>query len=695
MSIKKYISLIIFLILSVTAPVMAQQNLIEKGNRFYDAKKYSIALKFYQRSLKANANMDTQVKLAKCYQLTHQYNKAANLYALIVQNSKALPLHFLEYAQLLKQIRQYKKAKEWLLKYTKLNPANNQIENLINSIDLINELKDDSLYLVKPISINSTQSDFASAFFQNGIAFVSGRENKTSGKINNEIGDYYLDLYYTELKKGKYSSPTPFSSIFNTKYNEGPACFSKNGKFIYFTRNKKGINLEGRSELNIFTARFNGGYWDKPELFQFSGYSYSMGHPSLSPDGQSLYFISNMEGGFGGTDIYVCVKQGFSWSRPVNLGPKINSSGNEMFPFIGDNGFLYFASDGHVGLGGLDIFKSQFDQRHWTYPINLGPPFNSSSDDFAYFVNQNKDFGYFSSNRPGGKGSDDIYNFILNPQRVIPLTGRIRETRDKSPISQVEVTLMSKMSMEKITKTDKQGNFIFNIVPNKNYSLVIRKPGHKTKRILYFANQYNKKRNPQVNIMMDSSTWVKFSGTVIDEYSDHPLKDVTMQLRNNIYHINHLAYTNKDGNYMLDLDPHKSYDIIIRKKGYFTKYIERFRYNQQGPTIKLQPISRNQYTELTKATFGPSKWELNKKTKKILDPIALLLQNNPNIIITLGAYVHEDNGRKENQKITQRRAEEAANYIISQGIAPNRIEIKFHGYSPNRALLTIKVTELF
>ncbi|MFA8433691.1 MAG: carboxypeptidase regulatory-like domain-containing protein [Marinifilaceae bacterium] len=698
---KLIIILIFFLQLGMVQPATGQKAVLLKANRYFSHQEYSLAAKHFETYLKNKTyittyTFKTMLSLSQCYKMTNEDEKALNLYQKIVEAPQAKPEHYLVYAQLLKHTQKYQEAKKWFTKYKTLTPADTRIDALIHSCDLINELETDSLYIIHPLNINTPQSDFASAFYKEGIVFLSGRPNNTSSSIDRRTGEHYLDLYYSKKQKRNHSTPVAFSKIFNTKYHEGPACFSQNQRFIYFTRNKQGVNLEGKSELNIYTARFNGKHWDKPELFQFAGYYYSMGHPSLSPDGQYLYFISNMEGGYGGTDIYVCQKQGFGWSRPVNLGPQINTMGNEMFPYMAEDNYLYFASNGHVGLGGLDIFKSLFHQNQWSVPTNIGPPFNSSGDDFGFFINTNKDHGYFSSNRPGGKGGDDIYEFEINPERAIHLQGRISNAKTKTALDKVEITLIDKLSKEGSTHTDSLGNFHFLIAPNKDYSLIIRKPGFKTKRILYFAKQHKHRKKPRINIRMETTPWKKLSGKIIDSYTNRNLKNATVQVISKPFNINQLVKTDPNGYFELAIDPEKSYRLLIQCKGYFTKVVSDYKHEDgKFEKVKLQRIAKNRYMELEGHHFKKGTYKLSGETQEELQNLAYLLINNPHITIELGAYTYMDKGRKENEKLCTKRAQEAANFIINKGIAPNRITLKSLGYNKDHAQLVAKVTEAF
>jgi outer membrane protein OmpA-like peptidoglycan-associated protein len=682
---------IVFVLTSATSSV-AQSQLTQKGDRLYNNKEFAAAIYYYQKHLENSDDITIKRKLATCFLNTQKDIEANYLLENIVANPGANAQDYLQYANLLKRLRNYPKAKIFFQKYADLKPDDKNISNLILSCNLINELQDNQLYQIKSLSINSPQSDFVSAFYKDGLVFVSGRKNKTSREVDGRSGEYFLDLYFSKKSGDDFLQPEPFSEHFNTKYHEGPACFSANEKFIFFTRNKGTLNLQGKSELNLYSARHNDSEWDKAELFQFSGQNYSMGHPSISPDGRLLYFISNRDGGYGGTDIYVCQKLGFSWSKPINCGPAINTEGNEMFPFIAEDGYLYFASDGHIGFGGLDIFKSIFEQNEWTYPVNLGPPFNSSKDDFAYIIKGNKSIGYFSSNR---NGSDDMFEFQENPEKIQQLSGRLLARESKSPLKNVEITLMNHLSKEKTTQSDKDGFFSFDIFKGENYSLIVSKVGYKSKRILYFPKADDIKPK-QLNIALDTTPWVQLKGNIIDQYSARSIKECSIQIINKTYKSNLFCLSDEYGDFTQEIDPSTQYNIIIQKEGYFTKVIPNFHYKtNQFEQIELQKLSTNQSMELYAVEYASGSWELTEKTIAELDNLAGLLKVNPHISIEINGYTNLDKGKKENNILCEKRAKIASEYIISKGITPNRVQFKSVGFNSGRSALVVKLTEAF
>ena len=675
--------------ISSLSVVFAQNKNLEKGQRFFAKKEYRIAIPYLEKYTQKSNNKLAQRKLLTCYQQTKQDKLALKLAKRIANNSTAEGVDFLNYANLLKKSHQYDDAKKWYIKYSKLNPTDKIVRQHIQTFKLINELTNDSLYLANPININTKQTDYASSLYKDGLILVSGRPNKHSKQISRDSKEHYFNIYYTKKTGSKYSIPQLFSTEISTKYHEGSASFSANEQFIYFSRNTGIVDLNGQAQLNIYMSRFNKGKWDKSELFQHAGNKYSTGHPSISKNGKLLFFISNMPGGYGGTDIYYCRKQGFSWGPPINLGPVINTSSNEMFPYISDDQFLYFASSGHIGLGGLDIFKSKFEQNNWMYPINIGYPFNSDKDDFGYIFDQKSNTGFFSSNR---NNNDDIFEFKTNTNKLDSLEGKIYKIRSNKPLDRVAVYLMDKKLVLAKTHTDSLGNFKFEIFKDKKYSLFIQKEDFKSKRVLYFPQSLSKKRN--IKIRLEESPWANIKAFVKNQFSAKPIKGANIELVNRTYNLSNHYKTDANGNFAINVDKGNYYDIIVSKPGYFTTELNNYMHDEIQ-SIDLIKTKGNQTIELFTSTFPDQSWLLSEITKGELNNVIEILKYNPDILIEIRASTKVDNGSKKNRALCLKRGTEAMKYLISQKIPSNRIKIKAIGFNTRSSSIVVKLVESF
>ncbi len=412
---KKIIGCVLFLFLGYGTTV-AQHN--TSGDRMYENMAYKDVIKFYES--KDQLSLEEMEQIANGYRLNHDTENSALWFSEVVKE-ETNPINFLYYAQALQSNGATKKAKEYFLKYNELIGLENSDQRgvyLADAIDRMNDWKnDEDIILENEKAINSENLDFSPTFYKDGIVFVSSRK-LTDSKKYKWTDEYFMNLYYAVLnKEGALENVQSFSELINSEYHEGPVAFNKSFDRIFFTRNdylngKLKKNKKGVVKLGIFTAIRDGEHWTAPKSLSFNTAEYEECHPSITADGKSLYFASDREGGQGGMDIYVVEFEAGKWSEPTNLGPTINTQGNDVFPFIHDDGTLYFASDGWGGLGGLDIFHSEKDGlNNWIPVTNMGHPYNSRKDDFGFVLNVLGTEGYLNSSRDGGKGRDDIYSF--------------------------------------------------------------------------------------------------------------------------------------------------------------------------------------------------------------------------------------------------------------------------------------------
>jgi len=446
-----------FLFFFLIETISAQNN--AKVGQMYENLAYKEVIKIYEN--KEELSLEDMERLANGYRLNHDTENAALWYGQVVKQSNS-PINYLYFAQALQSSGDYEKAKKYFLKYNELvgNNAHDQRgKNLAEAIDRMNNWEnEEDVILKEERALNSENLDFSPTFYKDGIVFVSSRKSSDRGKYK-WTDEPFMNLYYAqENEEGELSSISSFSKLINSKFHEGPVAFSKSFDRIFFTRNdhlngKVNTNKKGVMKLGIFTALKDGDNWTAPRSIDFNTPEYEECHPSLSSDGNYLYFASDREGGQGGMDIYVSEFQAGKWSTPVNLGPTINTPGNDVFPFIHDDGTLYFASDGWGGLGGLDIFYSEKDANEdWTKVSNMGTPYNSRKDDFGIILNVLGTEGYLNSSRSGGKGKDDIYSFKRNV--ILPKkTKSDRNYTGKNDI--VDSNSGSKIVQEKIVREAK------------------------------------------------------------------------------------------------------------------------------------------------------------------------------------------------------------------------------------------------
>ncbi len=372
--------------------------------------------------------------LAECYRRQNNMAKARDWYEEVIDKGSNDSMNWYYLACCQRYCGAYASAKIAFLKYDSLAPAGGKgkINAAFCDSALAWQKRKPGFAIRNAEELNTPQSDFAAVFAGGTIFFASDRTSSKGEQVYGWTGNAYLKLYTADILKGdssitRFGKPAEGPRVFNQSFHDGPLCFNRAMDEVFINRTIE-LNDRGRHDtalvhthlIKIFHAVKHEGKWNKPEPFFLNNGNYSVGHPALSPDGNTLYFVSDNEGGCGGTDIWSCTRNANRWSEPVNLGKTINTPGNEMFPFVDLNGDLYFASDGHPGFGGLDIFVAKKSGSGWEAPVNLGQPVNSPSDDFAFAFMPGQSQGTFSSNRPGGLGNDDIYCFVVKPPEPKP-----------------------------------------------------------------------------------------------------------------------------------------------------------------------------------------------------------------------------------------------------------------------------------
>ena len=471
----------------------------KQGNYLYDKMAYAEAVKEFTKALGAKNIPEAKIKIADAYRKMNNAKKAESWYEQVVQMPQAQPVHKLYYAHMLKRNGKHDEARTWYNNYLESMPNDAEAKMALRSLDYIDILKRDSLkYIIELMSINpsATVSSFSPTFYSEGIVFTSDRNPQNKKRLYEWTGKPFLDLYYSKKENNSWSQPVALKGDLNGIYHEGPASFSPDGNVIYFTRNNylkrtSKENDENIVHLRIFEAYNKNGEWVDIKEFPLNSINYSVGHPTISSDGNLMYFISDMPGGYGGTDVYFVKKEGAAWSQPINLGPEINTPSNEMFPYIMNDSILYFASEGHINMGGLDIFTSVKRGNKWTSVENIGYPINSEGDDFGLIMEKDNIKGYFTSNRGSDGEVDQIYSLEKNDVRLI-LDGLAINKFTRKPMGGVSIELLNKLTNQKeLTTTIPDGKFTFKLDHNTEYIVAGSYPQYftATKLITTFNRQ--------------------------------------------------------------------------------------------------------------------------------------------------------------------------------------------------------------
>jgi peptidoglycan-associated lipoprotein len=475
-------------IIAFVFSVSAQKNYLKDADVAYDHQQWFNSIELYKQAYtkvkKADAKSRILFRTGSAYQRINDLKGAETYYSKAIKAKYADPIVILNLADVLKAQQKYPEAIVEYNNYKKEMPSDVRGENGVKSCELAQQWKDAKntpetrLKVENMALINSKESDFSPAYADKKfttLIFTSTRQG-AQGSMDITTGQNKSDLYQVKLdKNGKWSTPAPLATNIASKLNEASVSVSKKGDVMFMTRcpEAKGKQLKAQ----LYVCKKQGPSWAEPELLPFCTDSISYRHPSISPDGMTLYFDSRLSGGYGANDIWMSSydKKSKTWGQPVNLGPSINTSGVEGYPYIADdNKTLYFSSDTHLGMGGLDIFRAEkgADGKFTKAAENLKSPMNSAADDFGIIFEGKKIKGYFSSNREGGKGNDDIYSFILPPLNF-NLSGTVVSDENNEPIQNASIHLKGSNGDMFEFNTAADGKYNFKLKENTSYEVTV------------------------------------------------------------------------------------------------------------------------------------------------------------------------------------------------------------------------------
>lgn len=470
------------ILFSFTIGAFSQNSKIIYGDKQNQKLAYIDAIKTYEKIVKKGfVNAEICCKIGDAYYYNANYKIAAEWYQKAFSLTSELnPEYYYRFAISLKSSNQLEESDKYMVQFISLVPEQNRAQIIKNEKKYLENIKLNSdRFDLKLLSINSSNSDFGGSFYKDQLVFSSSRESKNIYKRTHSwTGLPFTSLYSGTINvDGLVSDPQKFAKSIDSKFNESTPVFTKDGKTVYFTRNnylkgKKGQNKTGTVLLKIYRAQINQKQeWDAITELPFNSDNFQSAHPALSPDEKTLYFASDRPGTLGKSDIYkVEIKPNGSFGEPENLGKSINTEGRETFPFISESGILYFASDGRPGLGGLDIFQVDLNNMNKrNSALNIGAPVNGNMDDFSFCINESNKKGFFTSNRDGGAGNDDIYGFIQTKPILYPceqqLAGTVFDSQTNEILPDSEVTLFSKDHQLISTQISNQkGEFNFGFV---------------------------------------------------------------------------------------------------------------------------------------------------------------------------------------------------------------------------------------
>ncbi len=501
---KKFLRLLaifVFLFSLVGTDVYAQKKSrrMLKADKAFDLEQYVKAAELYKKAYEKTkiraVKAEIIYKQAECYRLSGNIKRAESYYKRAIKAKYPDVIVYLRYADMLRMQADLAEAKIQYTKYIELNPTDVNGEMGLKSCEFALKWKDiPTRYEVKLMNfVNDRNSDYSPAFGNSEYTemyFTSSRKGGLTDKIDERTGEPFSDVYFTKQTRKRdrngdplWTKPIVMPEPINTEDNEGSVFLNNRGTVMYLTQCK----VEKKKDLGcgIYVTKRKGKLWGAPQLLQIKvDDNTTIGHPTLSEDETTLIFSSDLSGGYGGKDLWICVKgKRNTWSDPVNLGPMVNTPGDEMFPFLHTDGTIYFSSNGHVSMGGLDIYKTSQDENGaYKLPVNLKSPVNSSADDFSMIIQKDGEKGYLTSNRDGGKGGDDIYEFKLPPLELA-LKGVVTDSKTGGIMTGVKVQLIGNNGSSNSVETDNTGVYDFTLKPLTSYEIVVNTEGYLNKSV--------------------------------------------------------------------------------------------------------------------------------------------------------------------------------------------------------------------
>ncbi|MBN2614659.1 MAG: OmpA family protein [Bacteroidales bacterium] len=497
---------------------------LRTADRLFANQQYSLALKKYYKAynkMKGNREERNRVaeRMADCYRLTENYRRAIPLYEHLVRYgwAKKHPLVYLRLADLMKMYDRYTDAEKYYKEYIQAVPDDPRGKLGLSSLLLVKDWTEHptNYQVTHPRKLNSREADYAPAFLSenfNSIVFTSTRKESTGKELDGWTGQKFSDLFTDQQdREGKWSNPVLLDSKtgnVNTNANEGDPWVNDRYNRMYFTRCKK--VPDKKTGCQIYVSQRVGRIWSKAKRVRIMGVdtTASVGQPTLSKDELTMIFASDKRGSLGGTDLWISKRKDVNapFGHPFNLGPVINTKGNEMFPFLRNDSILYFSSDGHGGMGGLDIFVSRINASGtWSQPENLKYPVNSPFDDLSFIIEPNHNRGYFSSNRKGSVGKEDLYAFVI-PEKEFSLSGTVTNARTLFGMGNLRIDLTDSLGSRVSTITNDKGYYSFGqsqVRKNRSYTLSVSEKNYLTQTHTFTTKGLDASKDFTVNFRME------------------------------------------------------------------------------------------------------------------------------------------------------------------------------------------------
>lgn len=665
-----------FCIVLCCVTLSAQQGLQKKAGKLYDKGKCSKSAALYKKLYDANKdNSVNALNLTKALWCSGDKSSAEAVLKLLSVSGTASADVFLFYAEILRTNGNYTEAEKMYSEFARLAPQDTRALAFSQLADQVKPLLQASGgYELTSIPENSPASDIGPTLSYGGIlSFCSNRNKATTHNYSNAPQrKRQYNLYSTAGTKTELAEPVPLKGKVNSKRSDGPATFSRDGKEIIFSRTNAKISKQsGKRNVGLYTAEWNDKKgWINVILLPFVDADYNYLHPSLSKDGQQLFFSSDMAGGYGETDIYVCLRIGHVWGAPQNLGKQVNTSGKEVYPFIADDGTLYFSTDARVGIGGLDIFSASYKNKQFGTVQNLGLPVNSSANDFGYLSDETLYNGYIVSDRSGGLGSDDIYRFLRKAEKIC---GTVINEKDNTPIADATVMANLPNGAGTQSKTNDKGEYCLTL-PYGVYQVVVVKDGfHKSESIVQVTaakndKNYSLKLKPKGDIELTVDVSEKSTGKLEGAIAFLVDKQTGEVIQ---------AKTDANGVAKFELAKNKEYEVKVAKNsttdGLYDRFVKTistigFSSGSMQENAQLTYFKKEAVFQLPNVYFDLNSFELKHAAKTDLDKLAESMLKFPDVEIEISAHTDSRGNDEYNMLLSAKRANACVQYLAARNV---------------------------
>jgi len=653
----------------------AQKSTMEKANQLYKLQSFADAIPLFQKALANKESLPGRTKLAYSLMMLNRMEEAEIEYRQVIEEPRLRSNAYFQFGQVLMSLEKYTEAKKYFLKFDELEPDKPEGQLMATACDKVQFIEPVFQHVsFDAYPYNTDLDDTAPVFYNNGIVFSSDRNPgiKFMKQKSATTGRDYVRLYYSKINEdGTFNAPKSFSAKINDlNKNVATASFSTDASEVYFTKNGSTVNRRNAYSMQLYTAKRSNSKWKGAKLVSFCRPNYNYMHPFISPDGSTLFFTSDKPSGEGGTDIYYSVRKKGKWGKARNMGPKINTSMNEGFPFMHSDGKLYFCSKGHVGFGGYDIFVTEKNAKgEWEEPVNVGKPFNSSHDDVSLYIKSDSTSGFFTSSRQGG--DDDIYLFVISDQ---PFAEAIVDT-------QSEVAIESSMDLSQTVGEVAIPTDSLPDVPTQVYSPTTI--NEEADLLNELAKETVIKEELPTEVQTEATIEVA-TETVMEEISELPVVD-TIKTKIATAPI---KATTKILERAADKPKVENKEEILREKdgaenviaGNTNKPIDEtieqgqlLSFNDIKKRVKKGRLEKRMYCVVEDVQYSPGAYLLDPSKTKYLEPVAELMRDNPSLKLEIAAHTVSIGYDENNLEISRKRAKAIFNYMLYKGIPAERM----------------------